>query len=320
VIQAFGEFVVRGNYAVGAVIFFVLTLIQYVVVARGSERVAEVGARFTLDAMPGKQMAIDAELRAGAISPDDARASRRALARESQFYGAMDGAMKFVKGDAIAGIAITLVNVVAGVAIGVFMRELGALQSLRTYGLLAIGDGLVCQIPALLISTSAGLVVTRVASHVEGASLGDEVRSQLFGNRRVLWMAALFLGLLALVPGLPALPFALLALVLATTAHGLRHAREPAQGGRDLAPRFVQLVPLSVELGPELARSLGAPELLPAALERCRCGKSRSEPARSCPHAPTSSGSTRCRGCVPTWPTTSTHGRLVRRSRLRCSR
>jgi type III secretion protein V len=272
VIQAFGEYVVRGNYAVGAVIFFVLTLIQYVVVARGSERVAEVGARFTLDAMPGKQMAIDAELRAGAISPDEARASRRALARENQFYGAMDGAMKFVKGDAIAGIAITLINVVAGVAIGVFMRDMGALQSLRTYGLLAIGDGLVCQVPALLISTSAGLVVTRVASHAPGASLGDEVRAQLFGNRRVLWMAALFLGLLALVPGLPAVPFAVLALVLGAMAYGLRHVRSPELGGdeRKAEPRFAPLSPLSVELGPELERSLGAPELLPVALERVR--------------------------------------------------
>jgi type III secretion protein V len=155
VIQAFGDYVVRGNYAVGAVVFFILTLIQYVVVARGSERVAEVGARFTLDAMPGKQMAIDADLRAGSLSPDAARAARRLLERESQFYGAMDGAMKFVKGDAIAGIVITLVNIIAGLAIGIGMRKLSALESLRTYGLLTIGDGLVCQIPSLLISVSA---------------------------------------------------------------------------------------------------------------------------------------------------------------------
>jgi type III secretion protein V len=273
VISAFGEYVVRGNYAVGAVVFFILTLIQYVVVARGSERVAEVGARFTLDAMPGKQMAIDADLRAGTLTPDGARERRRTLERESPFYGAMDGAMKFVKGDAIAGIVITIVSIVAGVGIGVGMRKLGVLESLQTYGLLTIGDGLVCQIPSLLISTSAGLVVTRVASQDESASLGGDLGRQLFGNPRVLALASGFLGFLALVPGLPALPFAFLCLLLGASAYGLRRVarRERAAAGSltqaDLS-RLPELAKLSLELGPALARE--AHDLLATAIETQR--------------------------------------------------
>src|SRR6187455_1835283 len=164
VIRSFGLFVVRGNYVVGAVIFLILTIIQFVVIAKGSERVAEVGARFTLDAMPGKQMAIDAELRSGAIDGVTARARRHTLARESQFYGAMDGAMKFVKGDVIASLLITVVNILGGLAIGIGQRGLGAEVALKRYGLLTIGDGLVSQIPALVLSTAAGVLVTRVAS------------------------------------------------------------------------------------------------------------------------------------------------------------
>ncbi len=261
VIHAFGAYVVRGNYAVGAVIFFILTLIQYVVVARGSERVAEVGARFTLDAMPGKQMAIDADLRSGALSPEGARQRRRALEREGQFYGAMDGAMKFVKGDAIAGIVITLVNIVAGVGIGMGMRKLGLLQSLQLYGLLTIGDGLVCQIPSLLISTSAGLVVTRVAGHEEGASLGSDVGRQLFGNPRVLALGGGFLGFLSLVPGLPMLPFAFLGALLGAAAYGLRRAeRRRGAGSEPLSEAAKPALPepsaLAIELGSELASEL----------------------------------------------------------------
>ena len=193
VIHAFGHFVVRGNYVVGAVVFLILTLIQFLVIAKGAERVAEVGARFTLDAMPGKQMSIDAELRSGAITQDEAKRRRRHLARESQFYGAMDGAMKFVKGDAIAGIVITVVNIVGGLAIGVGMHGMSATHALETYGLLTIGDGLVSQIPALLISTAAGLVVTRVASEDGHGSLGSEVAKQIFGDPRALGLAAAFL-------------------------------------------------------------------------------------------------------------------------------
>ncbi|HEY3256926.1 MAG TPA: FHIPEP family type III secretion protein, partial [Polyangiaceae bacterium] len=150
VIKAFGQFVVRGNYVVGAVIFLILTIIQFIVIAKGSERVAEVGARFALDAMPGKQMAIDAELRSGAIDGNEARARRRSLVRESQFYGAMDGAMKFVKGDVIASLLITVVNILGGLAIGIGQKGLEPVAALKRYGLLTIGDGLVTQIPALL--------------------------------------------------------------------------------------------------------------------------------------------------------------------------
>jgi len=270
VIESFGQFVVRGNYAVGAVVFLVLTLIQYVVVARGAERVAEVGARFTLDAMPGRQLAIDSDLRSGAIDVGEARDRRKALDRESQLYGAMDGAMKFVKGDAIAGIVITLVNVIAGVAIGVTMRGLTATQSLRVYGLLTIGDGLVCQIPSLLVATSAGLVVTRVAS-ADGGSLGLDVARQMFGSRRVLAMAGAFLGLLALVPGLPAFPFATLALLLGAASWGVGRATSGAQtdrAGEDAARAMPPFAPLGIALGPTLAaRVLATARPLEHALE-----------------------------------------------------
>jgi type III secretion protein V len=264
VIRAFGDSVVRGNYAVGAVVFFILTLIQYVVVARGAERVAEVSARFTLDAMPGKQMAIDADLRAGTLNPDSARARRRLLERESQFYGAMDGAMKFVKGDAIAGIVITFVNIIAGVGIGVATRKLPVLDSLQQYGLLTIGDGLVCQIPSLLIATSAGLVVTRVAAAEAGASLAADVAGQLFGNPRVLAMSGGFLLLLAVLPGLPLLPFGVIGSLLCASSYALSRAR---RGLRPLALEHAVLAPgvrtddpagIALELGSELAAELGS--------------------------------------------------------------
>jgi len=207
VIRAFGTFVVRGNYVVGAVIFLILTIIQFIVIAKGSERVAEVGARFALDAMPGKQMAIDAELRSGAIDGAEARARRRALVRESQFYGAMDGAMKFVKGDVIASLLITLVNILGGLAIGVGQKGLEPVAALKRYGLLTIGDGLVTQIPALVIATGAGVLVTRVASEEADTPLGAELASQLFGQPQALRVGSFFVLMLALVPGLPTLPF-----------------------------------------------------------------------------------------------------------------
>ncbi|MDD9937036.1 MAG: flagellar biosynthesis protein FlhA [Myxococcales bacterium] len=272
VIRSFGQFVVRGDYVVGAVIFLILTLIQYVVVARGAERVAEVGARFTLDAMPGKQMAIDADLRAGVLTPEGARERRQQLERESQFYGAMDGAMKFVKGDAIAGIVITLINVIAGVGIGLTSRDLDLGDSLSLYGLLAIGDGLVSQIPSLLISVSAGIVVTRVASEEAGASLGREIGRQLFGNARVLTLAAGFLALLAVIPGLPMVPFALLA--LACGAGGYALSRTRGERGDTLIAGESEGAgaagsELSLTLGPALAREI-AEGPLQRALERTR--------------------------------------------------
>ena len=214
VVRAFGLFVVRGNYVVGAVVFLILTIVQFVVIAKGAERVAEVGARFVLDAMPGKQMAIDAELRAGAIDGNEARRRRRHLSRESQFYGAMDGAMKFVKGDIIAGLVITGVNIVGGLAIGVAQKGLPVEVALKRYGLLTIGDGLVTQIPALVLSMSAGLLVTRVASEEPDTPLGQELADQLLGTPRALRMAAVFVGLLAIVPGLPTVPFLVIAVAL----------------------------------------------------------------------------------------------------------
>lgn len=268
VIQAFGQFVVRGNYVVGGVIFLILTAIQFIVIAKGSERVAEVGARFTLDAMPGKQMAIDAELRSGAIDSAEARRRRHALARESQFYGSMDGAMKFVKGDTIASLLITLINLLGGLAIGVGQREMDAVEALKRYGLLSIGDGLVSQIPALVLATAAGILVTRVASEAPDTALGQELGGQLFAAPRALRSGAYFVLLLALVPGLPALPFLVIAGLLfaasrarpsepEASAHLAGGPRAPQAPGEAAAPRFLPMVvPWSLELGPGLSELL----------------------------------------------------------------
>ncbi|MEY2936513.1 MAG: hypothetical protein RL033_7262 [Pseudomonadota bacterium] len=214
VIDAFGSFVVSGNYVVGGVVFLILALIQFIVVAKGSERVAEVGARFALDAMPGKQMAIDAELRAGSIDHLEAQQRRRTLNRESQFYGAMDGAMKFVKGDVVASFVITLINIGAGLAIGVGQRGMPFASALQRYALLTIGDGLVSQIPSLILATSAGILVTRVSSDEAGQALGQELSSQLLGVPKALRVAGIFVLILALVPGLPALPFLVIGALL----------------------------------------------------------------------------------------------------------
>jgi len=267
VIKAFGNFVVRGNYLVGAIVFAILTIIQFIVIAKGSERVAEVAARFTLDAMPGKQMAIDAELRAGSIDVAEARRRRRALARESSFYGAMDGAMKFVKGDVIAGLIITAVNILGGLAVGVLQRDMAAGDALKKYGLLTIGDGLVTQIPALVTSTAAGILVTRVASEEPDTPLGKEVGSQLFGNARALTAAAGFIGLLGIVPGLPGPPFLVIALGLFVL--GQRRSRQDARERREESssstkspakraqqPFVPIVVPWSVHVGPGLAALL----------------------------------------------------------------
>lgn len=269
VIKAFGTFVVRGNYVVGAVVFFVLTIIQFVVIAKGSERVAEVGARFVLDAMPGKQMAIDAELRAGSIDGNEARKRRRLLQRESQFYGAMDGAMKFVKGDVIASIVILVVNVVGGLVIGVVLKGMPVVDALKRYGLLTIGDGLVTQIPALVLSTAAGVLVTRVGSEEADTPLGDELARQVLGVPKALQVASVFVLLLAAVPGLPAAPFLVIgsALMLvgrararAMRAEERRAAIEPAPKERTRAagePAFVPLVvPWSVEVSADLESAL----------------------------------------------------------------
>jgi len=264
VIRAFGKFVVRGNYVVGAVIFLILTIIQFVVIAKGAERVAEVGARFVLDAMPGKQMAIDAELRAGSIDGNEARRRRRALSRESQFYGSMDGAMKFVKGDVIASLIITIINILGGLAIGVGQRDLEVTAALKRYGLLTIGDGLVTQIPALVMATAAGVLVTRVASEEAETPLGTELASQIFGQPQALRVGSFFVLGLAVIPGLPGLPFLVIGGLMfaasrarfkALRAEQERQQPEPIQRrpGPEAQPRFVPLVvPWAIDVSKDL--------------------------------------------------------------------
>lgn len=222
VIQSFGNFVVKGNYVVGLIVFIILVVIQFVVITKGSGRISEVAARFTLDAMPGKQMAIDADLNAGLISESDARERREAISNEADFYGAMDGASKFVRGDAIAGILITLVNIIGGFIIGVAQRGLPFSEALKTYTLLSIGDGLVSQIPALIISIAAGIIVTRAAS--EG-NMAEELSTQLTMKPRPVLIAGGMLVFLGLVPGLPTVPF-LLAGVVACVAGMASRKRE----------------------------------------------------------------------------------------------
>ncbi len=207
IIEAFGNFVVRGNYVVGLVIFLILVLINFVVITKGAGRIAEVAARFTLDAMPGKQMAIDAELSAGVITEEQARTRRRKVEQEADFYGAMDGASKFVRGDAIAALLITLINVLGGFAIGITQRGMSVTESLQRFTLLSIGDGLVSQIPALITSMAAGMLVTRAAAK---NSLGKELTRQLLLYPRALMILSAMLLIFALVPGLPTLPFLLL--------------------------------------------------------------------------------------------------------------
>jgi type III secretion protein V len=228
VINAFGSFVVGGNYVVGGVLFLIITIVNFIVIAKGAERVSEVAARFTLDAMPGKQMSIDADLRAGIIQVEQALQRRQTLQRESQMYGAMDGAMKFVKGDAIAGMVIILINLVAGFIIGVVQRDMTFVHAIQVYSLLTIGDGLVQQLPALIVSVSAGIVVTRVASDTEGSNLGREIVSQLTAYPKALMIASALLGVLGIVPGLPGIPFFILSLLSGATAYSLIKSKEKA--------------------------------------------------------------------------------------------
>jgi len=214
VVQAFGEFVIGGNIAVGLVIFFIITIAQFVVITKGGERVAEVAARFSLDALPGKQMSIDNELRNGDITHAEAKRARRELERESHLYGAMDGAMKFVKGDAIAGLVIIIVNLLGGLTVGMMQHGMNFSTAVSTFSLLTVGDGLVAQIPALLVSTAAGTVVTRVATDHK-RDLGTDIIGQLISNHRALYLAAAILSGLALIPGFPPAVFLLLGAALA---------------------------------------------------------------------------------------------------------
>jgi flagellar biosynthesis protein FlhA len=222
IIEAFGNFVVRGNYIVGLVVFFILVLINFVVITKGAGRIAEVAARFTLDAMPGKQMAIDAELSAGVITEGEARTRRKKVEQEADFYGAMDGASKFVRGDAIAAILITLINVLGGFGIGVMQRGLTVPESLQRFTLLSIGDGLVSQVPALITSMAAGLLVTRAAAK---NNLGTELRNQLLLYPRALTILSGMMLVMALVPGLPTFPFLVLAVCTALVARGLKKSK-----------------------------------------------------------------------------------------------
>ena len=225
IIQAFGSFVVRGNYVVGLVVFLILVLINFIVITKGAGRIAEVAARFTLDALPGKQMAIDAELNAGLINETEARTRRRAVEDEADFYGAMDGASKFVRGDAIAAILITLINIVGGFAIGVFQKGMTMSESLQRFTLLSIGDGLVSQIPALITSTAAGVLITRATAK---NNLGHELGRQLLFYPRALTILSGMMAVLAVVPGLPMLPFLTLALIVGMLSYTLhRHGGMP---------------------------------------------------------------------------------------------
>ena len=233
IIDSFGRLVVGGNLVVGLVVFVIITTVQFIVIAKGSERVAEVGARFTLDAMPGKQMSIDADLRANLLTPDEARRKRAKLAVESQLHGGMDGAMKFVKGDAIAGLLITVVNIVAGIAVGVSYHAMTAAEAANRFSVLSVGDAMVSQIPSLLLSVAAGVMITRVSDETESkpASLGDEIGRQLTANTSALFFAAVLLLGFAAVPGFPSTLFVLLAAALAFAGYRLRRDRPDAERG-----------------------------------------------------------------------------------------
>ncbi|MDH4011107.1 MAG: flagellar biosynthesis protein FlhA [Desulfobacterales bacterium] len=227
VINAFGGFVVGGNYLVGIIVFLILVTINFLVITKGAGRIAEVAARFTLDAMPGKQMSIDADLNAGLITEQEARERRELIAQEAEYYGAMDGANKFVRGDAIAGIVITLINIIGGLAIGVFQKDMSFANAAQNYTLLTIGDGLVSQVPALIVSTAAGVIVTRAGAN---SSLGDEITSQILIQPKAIAVASGVLFGFGLVPGLPTIPFMILSAVTGGLAYTIfRSIKESAR-------------------------------------------------------------------------------------------
>ena len=258
VIESFGNFVVGGNYAVGLIAFLILTIIQFVVITKGATRIAEVAARFTLDAMPGRQMAIDADLNAGLIDEAEARTRRQDISRQADFYGAMDGAAKFVRGDAVAALIIVVINILGGFVIGVLQHKMSMGESLRTYVLLTVGDGLVAQIPALIVSTASGILVTRSDGQ---RSLGTELGSQLFREPRAALGAGAILFLLGIVPGMPTLPFVLLAGVAVAAGLSARRgqerqrAREEAEDKQkttqapERVERLLTVDPLELEIG-----------------------------------------------------------------------
>ncbi|MEW6056949.1 MAG: flagellar biosynthesis protein FlhA [Bdellovibrionota bacterium] len=245
VIRSFGEFVVGGNFAVGIIVFIILVIINFIVITKGAGRVAEVAARFTLDAMPGKQMSIDADLNAGVINDEEARRRRAEIAREADFYGAMDGASKFVRGDAIAGILIALVNIVGGIIVGTLQRGKSLEEAASIYTLLTVGDGLVTQIPALIVSTAAGILITRVAS---GESLGKELSVQLLAQPKAMGSAAFVMLVMAAVPGLPKLPFLILALGTGTIAYRLYQKQNEQEQAKKQHEELERLKPQKEKL------------------------------------------------------------------------
>ncbi|MBB1125775.1 flagellar biosynthesis protein FlhA [Thiospirillum jenense] len=257
VIEAFGEFVIGGNFAAGLVVFTILIIINFIVVTKGAGRVSEVSARFTLDAMPGKQMAIDADLNAGLISQDDARRRREEVAREADFYGSMDGASKFVRGDAIAGILVLFVNIIGGLIIGTSQHGMSLSEASEIYVLLTIGDGLVAQLPALLLSSATALIVTRVSTPQD---MGQQVTVQLFDNPRVLYVTAGIIGLLGLIPGMPNLVF----LGLATLLGGGGYLR--TRRIRDTAAAAESALPPGVEIPSAETRELSWEDVPPVDL------------------------------------------------------
>ncbi len=254
-ISAFGSVVVGGNYVVGVVVFIILIIIQFIVITNGTGRVAEVAARFTLDAMPGKQMAIDADLNAGIIDEEEAQARRKAVAREADFYGAMDGASKFVRGDALAAVVMIIINILGGITIGVLQRHMDFITALQNYTLLTIGVGLVTQIPSLLVSSATGLMVTKVSSD---SNLGSELTSQMLSQPKAIWITSGICAILALIPGLPKIPFIFAAIIGAFLAFLIKEQTQPRTSEQkevktpkppESMTDLLMIDPIEVELG-----------------------------------------------------------------------
>jgi len=275
IIETFGNFVVGGNLVVGLVVFLILTIVQFIVVTKGSERVAEVAARFSLDAMPGKQMSIDADVRAGTLDKDEARRRRGLVEKESQLYGAMDGAMKFVKGDAIAGLIIVAVNLLGGLAIGVLQHGLSASEAATTYSILSIGDGLISQIPALLTAIAAGIIVTRVPDE-QRSNVGKDIGKQVMAHPRALLISAAVALFMGLIPGMPTVVFLILAAILGLVGFTLGRAAKDGPAGaedggglagtadkeqEDDAAKLSSARPLTIEITPELDAELEPEDL-----------------------------------------------------------
>jgi type III secretion protein V len=287
IIDTFGHLVVGGSVVVGLVVFLIIAIVQFIVIAKGAERVAEVGARFSLDGMPGKQMSIDADLRAGLIDKEEAQSRRSELEEETRLHGALDGAMKFVKGDAIAGILIATINIIAGMAIGISMRRLSLADAVSTYSVLSVGDGMVAQIPSLFVSIAAGILITRVDGRRRGQShLGSQIAHEVLGHPSALLAAAGIVSIFVLVPGLPAWPFIGLAVLLGGAGYGAHHSanashanprRDEAPGRKETPQRPILRVakrldvpfaaPLRIRCAPDLQVVLGS-ALFDVALQR----------------------------------------------------